>query len=146
LFISSVAWHPASGVLREAAPQASTTASTWAGRLAFIAAAALGATHVQQLNCRGEKNTMHQDLTVSVCVIIRAGCPMRYHLGQDGEVEFSVGGPRDGFHFAYEAEALRELVKLGMKALDELDTRVLKELAEGRGREPGESALVASAP
>lgn len=64
---------------------------------------------------------MHQDLTASLCVTVRSGCPLRFHLGRDGEAEFAFGGQRDGFELVFETKPLRELVKLGAEALCQMD-------------------------
>jgi hypothetical protein len=63
---------------------------------------------------------MHSVLSVDTCVTVRHGCPMEYVICGD-RVEFSYGGPRNGFHFAYDASALAGLVRLGTEALSQLD-------------------------
>lgn len=83
---------------------------------------------------------MHTSLTVNTCVTIRKGCPMTWHLGSDNQAEFSFGGQRDGFDFVFDAEALRELLTLGTKALGELDARRAEEAAEDHGSEPARVA------
>lgn len=70
---------------------------------------------------------MHQDLTVSTCVTVRSGCPIRCHVNSDGWAEFSLGGPRDGFDFVFEPAALRELVKHGVQALSDIDLLALQD-------------------
>jgi hypothetical protein len=63
---------------------------------------------------------MHQDLSIDTCATIRGTCPAEYVIG--GKlVEFHFGGPQDGFHFAFDSDALRNLVKLGSEALAQID-------------------------
>jgi hypothetical protein len=63
---------------------------------------------------------MRSDLTVNTCVTVQGTCPMEYTVC--GElVEFNFGGPRDGFHFAFDAEALRNLADLSAEAAARMD-------------------------
>jgi hypothetical protein len=51
-------------------------------------------------------------------VTIRGTCPAEYTIC--GKlVEFHFGGPRDGFHFAFDAAALRKLAALSGDAIVE---------------------------
>lgn len=60
------------------------------------------------------------DLSVDACVTIRGTCPVEYFIF--GKlVEFHFGGPRDGFHFAFDATALRNLARLSDEALAQWD-------------------------
>lgn len=68
---------------------------------------------------------MHISLTVSAYVGIRKGCPMTYSVNSDNQIEFSFGGTRDGFDFSFDAEAMKELLKLGGKALAGLEARTV---------------------
>jgi len=69
---------------------------------------------------------MHSDyvgndiLSVDMCLTVRGECPVEY-LICGGLIEFSFGGPQDGFNVAVDTEALRKLVTLGSEALAELD-------------------------
>lgn len=49
-------------------------------------------------------------------------CPMRYRVVNE-HVEFSFGGLRDPFEFMFDAEALREFLRVGATALREMDER-----------------------
>lgn len=64
---------------------------------------------------------MHPALTVDMCVGIRDGCPMSYHISADQQAELSFGGSRDGCHYAFDAGALKQLLKLGAEALAEIE-------------------------
>jgi hypothetical protein len=60
-------------------------------------------------------------LSVDTCVTIQGACPAEYIIcGQ--LVEFHFGGQRDGFHFAFDAAALRKLAALSAEALAQWDT------------------------
>jgi hypothetical protein len=68
---------------------------------------------------------MHGNVTVDMCVGIRGGCPITYLITADNQAEFSLGGPRDGCHYAFDAASLREFLRLGGEALARLDARPL---------------------
>jgi hypothetical protein len=55
-------------------------------------------------------------LSVDMCLTVRGECPVTY-LISGGLIEFSFGGPRDGFNVAVDTEALGKLVTLGSQAL-----------------------------
>jgi hypothetical protein len=59
------------------------------------------------------------DLSVDTCVTILGGCPAEYLVCGD-LVEIHFGGPRDGFHFAFDATALGRLMSLGADAMAHL--------------------------
>ena len=67
---------------------------------------------------------MHGGVTVDICVGIRAGCPITYLVTADNQAEFSLGGPRDGCQYAFDAASLREFLRLGAEALARLDARI----------------------
>jgi hypothetical protein len=65
---------------------------------------------------------MQDRLTVDMCVGIRADCPVTYQVTADKQAEFSFGGSRDGFHYAFDAPALRTFLRVGTQALAELES------------------------
>jgi hypothetical protein len=73
---------------------------------------------------------MQDSLTVDMCVGIRNGCPVGYLITADGQVEFSFGGARDGFYYAFDAASLRNFLTIGAEALAELDAQVTKAAME----------------
>jgi hypothetical protein len=77
-------------------------------------------------------------LAVNSWVAIREGCPMSYYVKGSAETDFRCGGERDGFEFAFEAEALREFLRIGTEALQDMDARFAREEAElGDAEEQG---------
>lgn len=74
---------------------------------------------------------MPGDLKVSSYVTVRDRCPMRFRVNSSDEVEFSFGGRQDPFQFEFDAEALREFLWLGSKALEEMTAQ-----DEERGQTP----------
>jgi hypothetical protein len=75
---------------------------------------------------------MQDRLTVDMCVGIRADCPITYHVTADKQAEFTFGGTRDGFHYAFDATALRTFLQAGTQALAELESP-----AEAASSSPG---------
>jgi hypothetical protein len=65
---------------------------------------------------------MHDDLTVSSWVGIRAGCPLSYRLSGE-DIEFRCGSNRDGFEFVFDVPALRAFAALAERALGEAQAR-----------------------
>lgn len=58
---------------------------------------------------------------VDVCVGIPADCPMKYLITAQGdEIEFSFGGPFDGFHHVFEIQALQQFLHIAAQALSEI--------------------------
>ena len=58
---------------------------------------------------------------VDVCVGIPGNCPMTYIITAQGdEIEFSFGGPFDGFHHVFEIKALHQFLDIAAKALSEI--------------------------
>ena len=70
---------------------------------------------------------MDGNLTVSSWVAIREGCPISYEVSGSGGAYVTCGGPRDGFEFEIDSEALRDLVRLGDEALRDMDARFARE-------------------
>lgn len=62
------------------------------------------------------------ELRVSSYVTIYDRCSMRYRVVSD-HVEFSFGRARDPFEFMFDAVALREFLRMGAAALQEIDDR-----------------------
>lgn len=73
---------------------------------------------------------MYGKLSVSSWVAIREGCPISYEVLGSGTAHVLCGDPADAFEFEVDAEALRELVRLGAEALHEMDARYTREQAE----------------
>jgi hypothetical protein len=66
--------------------------------------------------------TARHDLSVDTCATVRGTCPTEYIV--DGTlIEFHFGGQRDGLQFAFDTDALRNLIKLGTEALAHIDTQ-----------------------
>lgn len=61
------------------------------------------------------------DLKVGAYVTVRDRCPMRSQVVDHDTVEFSFGGVRDPFEFVFDAMTLREFLRLGSAALQEMD-------------------------
>ena len=70
---------------------------------------------------------------VSSWVTIREGCPLTHTVIGSAESEFLCGTRSDGFSFTFEAEALREFLRLGTHALKEMDAQFAQEEAERAG-------------
>jgi hypothetical protein len=56
-------------------------------------------------------------------------CPMKVIANGSDEVTFIFGSGRNEFEFAFDAGALRNLVKLGAEALREMEARQAQEPA-----------------
>lgn len=61
------------------------------------------------------------NLTVSSWVAIRGGCPIRYRVNANDDVEFAFGELSDCFEFLFDANALRQFLEVGSKALAEMN-------------------------
>jgi hypothetical protein len=83
---------------------------------------------------------MHDTVTVDMCVGIRQGCPIDYLITADNQTEFSFGGQLDGFHFAFDAAALRAFLKVGAEALAEMEGQA----EQGQTDDQATLALVAN--
>jgi hypothetical protein len=59
----------------------------------------------------------HRDFSIDQYANIRATCPVEYAVSAT-LIEISFGGPRDCIHFAFDVEALQNLMKLGSEALE----------------------------
>ena len=57
------------------------------------------------------------DFSVDQYANIRGTCPVEYAVSAT-VVEFSFGGPRDCIHFAFDVDALQNLMTLGSEALE----------------------------
>ena len=66
-------------------------------------------------------------LTVGSFVEIRDGCPLRFEIGGSGMVFVECGTPDESFNFNMESEALRKFLRLGTKALREMDAQYDRE-------------------
>lgn len=64
---------------------------------------------------------MRDSLTVDMCVTVTKNCPITYMITVDKQVEFSFGGMRDGFHYSFDAAALRTFLSAGSEALAEIE-------------------------
>jgi hypothetical protein len=73
---------------------------------------------------------MHGTLVVNSWVGIHEGCEITYNLNGSSGVYVSVSGKADPFEFFFEAEALRQFLALGGKALTEIDALAAQEQAE----------------
>jgi hypothetical protein len=62
------------------------------------------------------------ELMVSSYVTVRDGCPMRHRVVKD-TVEFTFGGFREPFEFAFDTGSLREFLRVGTAALGEMEAR-----------------------
>lgn len=79
-----------------------------------------------------------EHLSVDACVTIKGACPAEYFIC--GKlVEFHFGDLRDGFHFAFDATALRKLAALSAEALAQWDASAVSADATAGGRK-GEPA------
>jgi hypothetical protein len=63
-------------------------------------------------------------LEVAAWVSITDGCAFAYKIQCPDVVEIKCGNTDEGFDFHIEPEALRDLIKVGTKALMELDGNV----------------------
>lgn len=86
---------------------------------------------------------MHHSLTVDMCIGVRKGCPVGYLITADGQVEFSFGGIRDGFYYAFDAVSLRDFLVVGAEALAELDARVAHQVEQVAAEAATQSRLLA---
>jgi len=73
---------------------------------------------------------MFGNLAVNSWVSVGAGRPVTHQVSGSGEVEFQWGTKREGFGMGFESEALREFVKQGTAALQEMDTRFAQEQSQ----------------
>jgi hypothetical protein len=72
---------------------------------------------------------MINPLSVTSSVVIGDGCPMRCYVNCSAETEFHCGGPSGGVELTFQADALREFLRLGMAALQEMEARFAREQA-----------------
>jgi hypothetical protein len=77
---------------------------------------------------------MYGTLVVNSWVSIHEGCEITYSVdGSDG-AHFTAGDTTQPFEFFLQAEALRQFVEQGTRALAEMDVLAAKEEAEGATR------------
>jgi hypothetical protein len=78
-----------------------------------------------------------EHLSVDTCVTIQGTCPAEYNIC--GKlVEFHFGGPRDGFHFAFDGVALRKLAALSAEAVAEWAASSTENIVENSAGGSGE--------
>lgn len=66
---------------------------------------------------------MYEPLKVMSWASALERCPMRYSISGSDNVSFTFGSGGDIFEFAFDAGALRNLLKLGADALQEMDAQ-----------------------
>jgi hypothetical protein len=74
----------------------------------------------------------HRDISIDQYANIRGACPVEYAVSAT-LIEFSFGGPQDCIHFAFDADALQNLVKLGSEALEKHARLTEQPASEVRG-------------
>ena len=72
---------------------------------------------------------MEGTCTVSSWVTMRDGCPIMFSVGGSGLAFCTIGD--ENFEFQIEPEALRDMVRLGAEALDEMDALYANENPSG---------------
>lgn len=72
---------------------------------------------------------MSEDVIVTSWVRVDTGCPIRAEVIGSAETEFTCGRAPGDFEFIMEADALREFLKVGTKALEEMDALFAEEEA-----------------
>jgi|GraSoiStandDraft_50_1057286.scaffolds.fasta_scaffold1567799_1 hypothetical protein len=70
------------------------------------------------------------DVTVTSWVRVDTGCPIRAEVIGSAETEFTCGRRPGEFEFIMEADALREFLKVGTTALEEMDALFAQEEAQ----------------
>ncbi len=83
---------------------------------------------------------MNGKLKVNSWVAVGEGCPIDYLVHGSDVVDFVFGGGPDNFEFGFDAEVLREFVKLADKALQEIDAQHVQD--ESDDTEPGGNELI----
>jgi hypothetical protein len=64
---------------------------------------------------------MQEVLKVRSWVAIRRGCRISYRVHDAGDIELTCDAALDEFEFTVDADALRELVRVGTAALADVD-------------------------
>jgi hypothetical protein len=67
---------------------------------------------------------------VNSAVSINDGCPISYHVNCRAEADFSCGSPNGVLELTFQADALREFLRLGAEALREVEERFAREAAD----------------
>ncbi len=83
----------------------------------------------------GAQRQMCEPLKVVSWASANERCPIKHSVTGSDEVVFIFGSGRDAFEFAFDAGALRNLLKLGTEALEAMDARANQEQAEEGGAE-----------
>jgi ABC-type ATPase with predicted acetyltransferase domain len=65
--------------------------------------------------------------TVGAYVRVDDDCPISHRLVDNTETEFTCGFGQDVFEFVFTEEALREFVRQGTEALNDMDARLPRE-------------------
>lgn len=78
---------------------------------------------------------MHGTLIVNSWVGIHEGCEITYKVNGSDSVYVIVDGKAQPFEFFFQAEALRQFIERGVKALADMDALAAKEEAEWDTRE-----------
>jgi hypothetical protein len=73
---------------------------------------------------------MHGTLVVNSWVGIHEGCKITCSVNGSDSVYVTVNGKAQPFEFFFQAEALRQFIEHGVKALAEMDALAAKEEAE----------------
>jgi hypothetical protein len=79
----------------------------------------------------GSAEIMFEPFKHTSWAMTREGCPIQYSVTGSDEVLFVFGSGRDSFEFAFDAGALRTLLRLGPQALDEIEARASQAQPKG---------------
>jgi hypothetical protein len=60
-------------------------------------------------------------------VMIEDGCPITYHVNCQAETNVLCGGPTERLALTFQADALREFIRLAKEALREIDARFARD-------------------
>jgi hypothetical protein len=82
-----------------------------------------------------ELEVSYGTLVVNSWVSIHEGCDITYSVNGSDGTHFTAGDKAHPFEFFFQAEALRQFIELGVKALAEMDALAAKEEAEWDARE-----------
>jgi hypothetical protein len=81
---------------------------------------------------------MPGSLTLGSYGAISEGCTMNYSINEGGNVDFMFGNASlNYFEFGLDAGSLREFVRLGIKALREMDTQAAPKNAQDDWQDGG---------
>lgn len=73
---------------------------------------------------------MFENLTVGAWVNVSGGCPMAFEVRGSDVAAVQLGDASDDFALHFDAESLRQFVRLGSAALRDMDSRYTQEQAE----------------